>query len=356
MPSDFSSFFERTRNARKVLVVDLGFLGDSVHLIPACWELRRHYPGAEVHTLSSVVGSEVLRLAPCVDRAWAYPLGNPSPPWWRHLDILRAIRRERVEVAISFSGGDRPVLITALSGARYRLVHDSGRHHFYNRWIVGDWVPRRPRNLPVFEQRRQVLAACGMTLEPPRFGLRIPEEAREWAARTLPAGVIHVSPNASHPLKEWPLDHWLALVPRLAASTGRRLVATGDGSARERGRLEALSRAFPESLVMTLPERLPLDRLAAVLQRSALHVGADSGVTHLAMAVGTPTVTVYRDYDGRIEWTPPGPEHRQRIAACDCVRSPQENCVREQRALCLGRISPESLLELCVGQLRGSVG
>lgn len=356
MTSDPVDFLQRTRGARKILVVDLGFLGDSVHLVPACWELRRHYPEAALHTLSSVVGSELLRLAPCVDRAWAYPLTHPSPPWWKHLGILRAIRRERFDVALSFSGGDRPVLVTALSGARHRLAHDSGRHHVYNRWIVEDWVPRRPKNLPVFEQRRQVLAACGMTLEPPRFGLRIPEEARSWAAQTIPAGAIHLSPNASHALKEWPLDNWRALAPRLAESTGRTLVATGDGSARERGRLETLARAFPASRMLTLPDRLPLERLAAVLERCVLHVGADSGVTHLAMAVGTPTVTVYREYNGRVEWTPPGPEHRQLVAACDCVRSLRDDCVRQQKALCLGSILPESVLERCVEQVRRSAG
>src|SRR5208282_4409873 len=72
------NFFERTRAAKKIIAVDFGFLGDSVHLVPALWEIKRHYPAAELHTLSATVGAELLRLAPCVDNARAFPLTSKS--------------------------------------------------------------------------------------------------------------------------------------------------------------------------------------------------------------------------------------------------------------------------------------
>lgn len=354
-PDQVARFLARTRDARKIIVVDLGFLGDSVHLVPACWELKRHYPHAELHTLSATVGAEVLALAPCVDRAWGYPLGRPSPPFWRHLGILRALRRERFEAAFNFSGADRSVFLTALLGARHALAHAAGRKHFYNRLLIRDWVPRQARDVPVFEQRRQVLAAAGLTLAAPRFDLRLPPEDRAWAATVVPAGAIHVSPSASSPFKEWPLENWLELAPALAAATGRTLVATCDGSPRERQRVETLAAALPAPRLRILPDRLPLARLAALLERCALHVGADSGVTHLAMAVGRPTVTAYRDYDGRIEWTPPGPRHRQLVAPCACLREVQAGCAAAGHAACLGRLTPAAMLDACQAQLAAAV-
>ena len=69
-----SHFHEATRAAEKILVVDLGFLGDTLHLIPALWEIKRHYPGAELHMISAPLGAEVLRLAPCVDCVWPLEL------------------------------------------------------------------------------------------------------------------------------------------------------------------------------------------------------------------------------------------------------------------------------------------
>ena len=93
MKPALTHFYEQTRSARKIIVVDLGFLGDSVHLVPALWEIKAHYPEVQLHTLSATVGAELLALAPCVDRAWAFPLTPQSPRWWKHRDILSALRR-----------------------------------------------------------------------------------------------------------------------------------------------------------------------------------------------------------------------------------------------------------------------
>jgi len=355
MAIETSTLYGRTRGAQRILVVDLGFLGDSVHLVPACWDLKRNYPEARIETLSAPVGSELLAMAPCVDRAWVYPLGKPSPPWWRHLSLLREIRRQRFDLALSFGAADRAVLVTALSGARHRVVHNRGRKHFYNPWIIPHWVPKQPRDHSIFEQRRAVLSALGLTVGPVRFDLRIPAGDRTWAAAELPEPCIHVSPNASHALKEWPIEHWCALVPQLADHTGATIVATGDGSERERERLRRLS-ASAGSRARIFGERLSLARLAALLERSALHVGADSGVTHLAAALGVRTVTAYREYDGRMEWSPPGEGHRQCVVDCDCIRSARPECTGPQRAGCLSRITPDQLLAECEAAWRGGPG
>ena len=44
-------FYEESRSARRVMLLDLGFLGDSIHLLPALWVLRKAYPEAELHVM-----------------------------------------------------------------------------------------------------------------------------------------------------------------------------------------------------------------------------------------------------------------------------------------------------------------
>ena len=73
---DLKGYHAVARAARSILVVDLAFLGDTVHLVPALWEIKRNHPDAALHVVSAPVGAEVLRLAPCVDRAWG--LGTRS--------------------------------------------------------------------------------------------------------------------------------------------------------------------------------------------------------------------------------------------------------------------------------------
>ncbi len=336
---DRSDFYNRTRAAGKIIVVDFGFLGDSVHLIPALWEIKRHYPQAQLHTLSATVGAEVLKLAPCVDRAWAFPLTPQSPPWWRHWNIFGSIRREGFDLAINFNGADRTIFVTRLTGAKWRVAHEGGRRHFWNRWFIPEWVPRQSRELPVFEQRRQILAACGLSLAPARFDLCLPDAAVGWAKAEISNRPIHLSINASTPLKEWPLANWIDLAKRLLQSDPAcHLVATASAKPRELERVKDLAAAVNDPRLRCI-EAPSIAQLAALLQRCKLHVGADSGVLHLAMAVGAPTFTLFRQYVGLKEWMPPGPRHWNVLAHCDCVEGKPAGCEAAQCARCLQSIS-----------------
>ncbi len=341
-----SGFYAQTRDAKKILVVDLGFLGDSLHLVPAIWEIKRHYPQAEVHVLAATVGAEVLGLAPCVDRAWGVELMPEKRTLGQQWQVLRALRRERFDVAFNFSGADRSIFVTALSGARWKLAHEAARTHFWNPWLISNWVSRRATDVPVYEQRRAILEACGFHLSPPRFDLRVPDAARTWAADKVTSGAIHLSPSASGWFKEWPLPNWIELARLLLKEQPQtQLIATGSTNPREQSRLNELASAInsPRLKIFT---GTSVAQLAALLNRCLAHIGADSGVLHLAAALGIPTVSIFREYPGLKEWLPRGAKDRHLTAPCPCALAMRENCSGPQIAQCLAGIPPASVAAL----------
>jgi ADP-heptose:LPS heptosyltransferase len=341
------SFYNKTKAARKVIVVDLGFLGDSVHLLPALREIKRQYPEAALHALSSPVGAEILRMAPFVEKAWDFPLGPPSPPWWKHWDIIRNLRQERFDVAFNFSGADRTLVMTALTGAKWRIGYPGERRHFWSKLLIPDWMTKQARGIPVYEQRRQGLASCGLSLGPVEFGLAIPEASRAWVAENVPADAIHLSINASSPMKEWPLANWVGFTKQcLAAFPKLAIVATGSSRDREQERLRELKRQTGDSRVRILPPGLTVPQLAALLGQSRLHVGADSGVLHLAMALGRPTIALFRDYPAAVEWLPQGTQHRHLKVACECADRKFQPCAEKGEAACLGQLAPEQVIKI----------
>jgi ADP-heptose:LPS heptosyltransferase len=175
--------------------------------------------------------------------------------------------------------------------------------------------------------------------------LRVPEKARESAA-TIPANSIHLSINASAAVKEWPLENWIELARMvLKSDPAAQLVATAAANAREAARLERLGEAVRDARLVCLPG-LNLGQLAALLQRCRLHLGADSGVLHLAAALGVSTFSVFRKYAGLKEWlSPDALRHKYLAARCRCIEEGRKDCQVRGRSECLAAILPDEVFE-----------
>jgi ADP-heptose:LPS heptosyltransferase len=352
MPSDLAHFYSRTRAARKVIVVDLGFLGDTVHLVPALWELKAGYPEASLHVLSTPVGAGVLKLAPCVDRAWALELQREKRTLGQQWQIARSLRREKFDVAFNFSGADRTIFMTALTGARWRVAHPGGRQHFWNSWLIANWAPRQDPNEIVFEQRRRVLAACGLTLGPARFDLKVDEQSLAWAARAAPPSAVHLSVNSAKAIREWPLEHHVVMLREVWAKHPDLVVVASTGTReRERERLQQFVGLVKDARLQVLPENLTIPQLAAVLKRCRLHIGPDSGVLHLAVALDVPTISFFREQGAYKSFMPGGPRHQVISMPCSCVDHQDAPCESLGRAECFARIEPARVAALVSKQL-----
>jgi len=353
MSSDLANFYSRTRTARKVIVVDLGFLGDTIHLVPALWELKRGYPQAALHVLTSRVGAEVLQLAPCVDRAWSLEMSAQRRTVREQWHTVRALRREHFDLAFNFSGADRTIFYTALTGARWRVAYPGGRTHFYNRWLVPHWAPRQDPNRATLEQRRQMLADCGLSLGPTEFGLRLDEASVRRAAELVPSQAVHLSVNASKPTREWPIEHHAAFLKLLWADfPGLMALASGSAAPRERERLRALMEAVRDPRLVLLPADLTIPELAAVVARCRLHIGPDSGVLHLAVALDVPTVSMFREQGAYRSFMPTGPRHQVILMPCPCVDGQDTPCERQGYGDCFARIAPAHVARLARTQLQ----
>ncbi len=126
--------------------------------------------------------------------------------------------------------------------------------------------------------------------------LRLREEERRFAAEYLMAhglsgpSPVGISPVASATLKRWPVDRFAAAASRLAEETGRSIVLFAGP---QDDVADALERGITGPARVVRVGALPLRRVAAVLERCGLLVCNDTGLMHMAAAVGTPVVAVF---------------------------------------------------------------
>jgi len=129
------------------------------------------------------------------------------------------------------------------------------------------------------------------------------EAERLLAASGIRGEYVVLHPGSGSPRKNWPVEMWLAVLQ--AAARGREVVVTA-GPADDEA-LALLAAVWPGSLAPARIVRAPsLDVLAGILSGAALYAGNDSGVTHLAAAVGAPTLAVFGPTDP-VVWRPRGP-------------------------------------------------
>src|SRR5690606_3127390 len=103
------------------------------------------------------------------------------------------------------------------------------------------------------------------------------------AKDSKPNGQLALHPGSSSERKNWPEQNWAALIERLLAQTSVDLLITG-GEA-EGDRLQRLTAALPPNRC-SVANSLPLAELAQRLQSCSGYVGHDTGITHLAAALG----------------------------------------------------------------------
>jgi heptosyltransferase-1 len=272
-----------------ILFIKTSSLGDVVHHMPALTEARRQRPDATFAWVVEEAFAPLARLHPGVGevipvawRRWRKSLAQPSTL----AEIgagLRAIRAHRYDKVVDSQG----LLRSAVMARAAR-----GRRHGYDRASIREPLAALfydirhsvSRELHAVERNR-ILTGLALGYTPqgaPDFGL---DRARFAASGPRYAVLLHAT---ARPEKEWPEAHWIALGKTLSAD-GLDLVLPW-GTVIEKARSERIAAALPRARV---PERAPLDAVARLIAGAELVIGVDTGLLHLAAALGVPLVAVF---------------------------------------------------------------
>jgi ADP-heptose:LPS heptosyltransferase len=299
------------------MLLDLGFLGDSIHLLPALWVMRQAYPDAELHVMVSEHVTKIMEVAPWIDKVWGYPRFPRGPKWYQDFGRVQRLRKAKFDVVINLNGSDRSSILTGLSGARWRLGRrpEDGGPAFWNAMFT-HIVEHPYKTELVSTQRWHCLKKAGFPGDSPEVRIEIPVEAKHRAIQKAgdEGGWIHVSPFTTEDYKELPSAQMSELLQQIHRRfPDKKLILTCAGNEREKSKMSALLATLDFQPWRIFAGDLDLLELAALVQASDLHLGGDSGGLHVAWMTGVPTVTWFRRYDGLADWQPVGDRHRSVI-------------------------------------------
>jgi heptosyltransferase-1 len=284
--------------APAILLVKTSSMGDVVHLLPAVSDIAGHLPQATIDWAVEESLAALPALHPAI--ANVIPLAIRR---WRRAPLAAATRREfasfrsrlqerSYDIVIDAQGLVKSAWIASmakgeLAGPAFGCAREPLAALFYRRRLQVPW--RLPA---IVANRRLASLALGIpdaSGSPPDYGIRAATPAGDWVPSSPYAVLLH---SASATSKLWPEACWNELGAFLAGQ-GLHCVLPW-GSDAERQRAVRLAEKLGNALV---PRALSLAEAASLLSGARLAVGVDSGLTHLAAAVGTPSIALFSGSD-----------------------------------------------------------
>jgi heptosyltransferase-3 len=330
------------QSVRRVLVVRLRSIGDTVLATPSLYALRRFLPQVQIDILLEDWVAPVLDGSTDVDNVLTVERGSNTMARAR---LARTLRATRYDVAYNLHGGTTATLLMRAAAARHRVGYAG---YQYSR-LLNHQAPPAPA---LWHQEKthsveQQLALLGWTGVPvsdcPRTRLAVTEPASQSVNDRLRACEISndtpyalVHPAAAFESKQWSAENFARVAESLAARGLRVVALAAPNQAGVVATLQANCAARIDAFTdLSLPE------VTALSSRARLFVGNDSGIAHIAAAVRTPSVVIFGS-SNVAHWRPwtsaPAEVVREEMPCAPC---PGYTCAEFEQPECIRRVTVE---------------
>ncbi len=323
-----------------------GWVGDAVMATPALRALRAAHPRAEILAEGARPLLSLLEGLASVDR-W---IAAPSRGTRALLAHARALRRERIDRALLLPDSARSALAPFVARIPERIgyARDPLRRALLTHRLDPPRRDGKREPISMIERYLRITRAAGCADAGERLDLPVAAAARARVGERLekaglPPGtrLAVVTPGASFGAsKLWPAEHFARACDELAGRLGLRCVlAPGPGEEAVARRIVALASTAPVCLDAPVTS---LTELAALIDEATLVLSNDTGPRHMAVALGTPVITVMGPTDPRHT------EHlmeRQRVLRnpVECSPCHLKTCPIDHR--CMTGLVPGRVLE-----------
>lgn len=289
----------------RLLIVKTSSMGDVVHALPVVHDILQAHPGARIDWLVEAPFAAIAALHPGLHqvlpmrwRHWRRHLLQGAT--WKAMGSLRdALRGARYDLVLDLQGLLKSALWARQAGAPVAGYDSASAREPHAAWLYR-YQARVDRGQQAVQRCRALAAAhlrYPLPTSAPVFGLRAP--ARVWSPTRAYAVLI---PNASRSSKHWPERNWIAVGEALQAQGLQPIVLWGQAEE------QTLAERIAAGCDGDVPPFLKVGEMASVLAGAHHVVGLDTGFTHLAAALGRPTLGVYCDHEpGLAGITGPGP-------------------------------------------------
>lgn len=288
-----------------ILVIRPGGIGDAVFLLPFLRQLARLCPGLAVDILCERRNAEIFRSQTGLCRnIYLYDSWRTFPPLFAHHYDLILDTEQWHYLSVILARRLKP---TAVSGFATRPLRTK---------LLDQKIPYEIDAYETENFKKLFTPICPATeaIRDINNCFAVPEPARRWAKENCPEESVSLFLGASIPERRLTEEQSCGII-ELALKKNKTVILLGGRDATEKGR--RLAEKYENSGVKNFSGQVSLVQSAALIQQSRLFIGPDSGLMHLACAVGTPVAAIFGPGNLK-KWGPRGERHHIITATVSC--------------------------------------
>ncbi|MBI5593387.1 MAG: glycosyltransferase family 9 protein [Deltaproteobacteria bacterium] len=336
---------------RRILLIQLGDIGDVILTLPAIKALRENFPESRLVVCVREKAREIIEDCP-----WASAVMTVRKEKKRlkaaildQAHWMRELRSHRFDLAIDLRTGTRGAIIAALSGAGTRIGRFAADGRLWrNRVFTHLVTPPDEASQYAAEHNLNILRPLCLKGRDRALQITIPSHRKQTAIRLLSSEKIPMDRPilAFHPFslwkyKEWQVNSCAELIDDVQLRYGVTVIITG--STEERGRADQVV-ARCRTQPFNLAGKTSIGELAAVLSACRGFIGVDTAALHLAAAVGIPTLGIFGPSPA-VCWAPRGSRHTIVSKNMPCVPCRRKGCQNSEISQCLNELTLEDIHE-----------
>lgn len=341
----------------RLLIICIRRIGDVLLVTPLIRTFKHHWPTTKIDLLVFKGTESLLSSNPDIENIISI---EERPDFSQHYQLIKKIFRV-YDMSVSTLPGDRATLY-AYFAANYRIgMLAADKSRWWKRFLFSKAIEFD--NISTHTVLMNLRLAEILQLNPrPEIVIAWEEKDSQKVMQHIDMNkklaILHLRPKFSY--KEWVKEGWIGLASWLLEK-GYTVVLTGDKTESEKKTAMELFDKLPQGAINRVGY-FSLNQLGFLLSKAKIYVGPDTVVTHMAAALGTPTMALFGP-SNPVKWGPwpkawalnnpfvqVGSQHRHNVylmqAAGVCVPCFQEGCDRhiKSRSRCLEELTAQRVI------------
>ena len=333
---------------RYILIRATNWVGDAILTTPAIRAIRKNFPHSEITMLAKPWVVPVFEKNPHVDHIMIYDSNDRHKGWRGKWRLIQEIKKRNFDLAVLFQNAVEAAMVALLSHIPLRLGYSTDGRGLFLTHSVPVRRHAKFKNIHEIDYYLDILTPFGLTPDGKGLTLKINESNHRTADALLAKygiskrdQIVGINPGATYgSAKRWFPERYAALADKIQEYYGAHILVFGSLGEKEIGQKVT---ALIKKPAVNLCGRTTLGEAMALIDKCHLFITNDSGLMHVAAALGIPLVAIFGPTNPQTTG-PIGPKSRIVRVPVSCSPCLQTECPADHR--CMQDIQVDTVFEM----------